>query len=149
MKAPLLKDHGLLFSVNPVNSSNSYFLHVFLLSSIQGIFKVVNMKNLLILIITSALLLIFNAKSFAIHQSDAVTPYGDSCARCGHYGTCKSKISIEDAEKAIINYYSKKGLGVEIVKAKGRFIRAKITDKDEEVDVIIFDRNTGRIRSTY
>ena len=54
-----------------------------------------------------------------------------------------------DSESALKDYYEKKGLVVKIEKPGGRFIRARISDKDGVVDVIIFDRSTGRIRSIY
>ncbi len=78
-----------------------------------------------------------------------VTPYGDFCPRCTEYGYCKSIMSHEDARKAMLDYYHKKGLNVELEKISGRFIRARIKDKGNVVDVIIFDRRTGRIRSIY
>ncbi len=78
-----------------------------------------------------------------------VTPYGDFCPRCTKYGNCEKTMSHEDAKKAMLEYYYKKGLGVELEKKRGRFIRAKIKDKDKVIDVIIFDRSTGRIRSIY
>ena len=78
-----------------------------------------------------------------------VTPYGDFCPECTKYGTCNKTLSHEDAKKAMMDYYHKKGLGVELEKKRGRFIRAKVKDKDKVIDVIIFDRRTERIRSIY
>ncbi len=78
-----------------------------------------------------------------------VTPYGDFCPRCTQYGNCETTMSHEDAKKAMIDYYHKKGLAVELERKRGRFIRAKIKEKNEVIDVIIFDRRTGRVRSIY
>ncbi len=78
-----------------------------------------------------------------------VTPYGDFCPRCGNYGMCKFMMSPEEAEKAMMDYYNKKGFEVEVGKVKGRFIKARIKEKGRVVDTIIFDRRTGRIRSIY
>lgn len=78
-----------------------------------------------------------------------VTPYGDHCPRCTNYGICESPMDHEDARRAMFDYYHKKGLSVEVLNKKGRFIKAKIKDKDNVVDVIIFDRRTGRVRSIY
>ncbi len=86
---------------------------------------------------------------FAWRHGSPVTPYGDFCPRCSNYGVCKTVLSPEDSKKAIIDYYNKKGLDVEIVNIRGRFIKAKIKDEDIAVDEIIFDRRTGRIRSIY
>ncbi len=85
----------------------------------------------------------------AMNHEKQVTPYGDYCPRCTQYGTCKSVMSHDDSKKAMIDYYNKKGFAVEIENKKGRFIRAKIMNKNEVVDVIIFDRRSGRIRSIY
>lgn len=82
-------------------------------------------------------------------QRKSVTPYGDFCPECGKYGTCQTIMTDYDAEKALKDYYRKKGLNVEIENLGKRFIRARIRDKEGVADVIIFDRETGRIRSIY
>lgn len=86
---------------------------------------------------------------FAWQRERPVTPYGDFCRRCAPYGTCRDMMSPEDARKAMAEYYHRKGLDVEIVRIKGRFIKAEVRDTGGVVDVIIFDRQTGRIRSIY
>ncbi len=106
------------------------------------------MRYLVFLTIISALMFI-SSETFAWRQGEPVTPYGASCARCGRYGTGKSMMNPEDAEKAIKHYYNKKGLKVKIENIKGQFIKARVKYKGRVVDVIIFDRRTGRIRSTY
>ena len=107
------------------------------------------MRYLTMLIITSMLIMMPFSEVYALHREKPVTPYGDFCPRCTKYGNCKTPMGHEDAKTAMINYYQKKGLSVEIVKKRGRFIRAKIKDKNDVVDVIIFDRRSGRIRSIY
>jgi len=94
-------------------------------------------------------LLFLPQKVFGWNHGSPVTPYGDFCPRCSHYGICDTPLSHEDAEKAMVDYYKKKGLHVEIENARGRFIKAKVKDEKDTVDVIIFDRHTGRIRSIY
>ncbi len=78
-----------------------------------------------------------------------ITPYGDFCPECSNYGSCRFMLSRDRAEKALEDYYGKKGYKVEIVRLRGRFIRAKVLEKDKVVDEIIFDRKTGRIRSIF
>ncbi len=85
----------------------------------------------------------------AMHKGEQVTPYGDFCPRCTQYGVCKSLMSHDDSKKALIDYYNKKGFAVEVENKNGRFIRAKIKKINDVVDVIIFDRRSGRIRSIY
>jgi hypothetical protein len=107
------------------------------------------MRYILAFIIASMLLLVPFAEASAWHPDKPVTPYGDFCPLCSEYGNCKTPMGHEDAKKAMIEYYNKKGMSVEIEKKRGRFIRAKIMHEDDVVDVIIFDRRTGRIRSIY
>ncbi|GBE03238.1 MAG TPA: hypothetical protein ENH45_05360 [Nitrospirae bacterium] len=107
------------------------------------------MRYIVAVIIGSMLFLVPFSEAFAEHPKKPVTPYGDFCPRCSDYGTCKILMGHEDAKKAMIEYYDKKGMSVEIEKKRGRFIRAKIIDRGDVVDVIIFDRHTGRVRSIY
>jgi len=99
----------------------------------------------------SAVVLFMLTLSPAVAQQGKkpVTPYGDFCSLCSTYGICKIQTSPEKAEKAIRDYYNKKGLDVEIEEINGRFIKAKVTDKGKVVDTILFDSSTGRFRSIY
>ncbi len=107
------------------------------------------MRYLIVLILILILLPASLSDVFAWHWKRPVTPYGDFCPYCSSYGTCSSPMSHEDAKKAIRDYYHKKGFNVELEKKRGMFIRAKVKYEDEVVDVIIFDRRTGRVRSIY
>lgn len=107
------------------------------------------MRYISILVIIPVILALSTSMVFALpDDAKPVTPYGD-CTGCGKYGICKTPMSQEDAKKAMIEYYEKKGLRVNIEKASGRFIKAKVMDNDKVVDIIIFDCRTGRIRSIY
>ncbi len=90
-----------------------------------------------------------SAQQSAQQKEQPVTPYGDFCSLCSTYGICKIQTSPEKAERAIRDYYNKKGLDVEIEEINGRFIKAKVTDKGKVVDTILFDSSTGRFRSIY
>ena len=107
------------------------------------------MKYLIVCVIIPGILMGSLSGVYAWQHGKPVTPYGDFCPRCTEYGICKSILSHEDARKAMLDYYNKKGLSVELEKKTGRFIRARIKHRNEVVDVIIFDRRTGRIRSIY
>ncbi len=107
------------------------------------------MRYIVIVMIMTGLLLAPLSISYSDHIKKNVTPYGDFCRKCTKYGTCKSLMSHDEAKQAMIDYYNKKGFGVEVESKKGRFIRAKIKDRHKVVDVIIFDRRTGRVRSIY
>ena len=107
------------------------------------------MKYLLLFGIVLMMLTGLQSRASAMREGAPVTPYGDFCPRCTKYGNCDTTMTHEDAKKAMLEYYHKKGLDVELERKRGRFIRAKIKEKDEVIDVIIFDRRTGRIRSIY
>lgn len=98
-------------------------------------------------LIALILTLILSGSIFA-GQHDA-TPYGDYSDWCGAYGTCKEDIGPRDAEIAIVKYFSSKGCRVTNIRHKGRFVEAEIHRNSSLADKIIFDRKTGRIRSTY
>jgi hypothetical protein len=85
----------------------------------------------------------------ALHSVNKVTLYGDYCNRVSHYGMHHKAISDKGVRQSLEHYFSKKGLDFEILNAKGRFIKALIKDGNKNVDIIIFDRHTGRIRSIY
>jgi len=107
------------------------------------------MKYLAVLIIAWAFL---SGTWFEVHAwrlGRPVTPYGDFCQHCAKYGSCKTIMTHEDAEKAMIEYYHEKGLNVELENSGERFIRARIKEENSVIDIIIFDRRTGRVRSIY
>ena len=83
----------------------------------------------------------------AFDKGNKVTPYGDFCNHVSQYGMHKSVIDMKHAKEALQHYYGEKGLDVEIVSQEGRFLKAKIKDGNEIVDIIIFDRHSGRVRS--
>jgi hypothetical protein len=107
------------------------------------------MKKFLFLIFITSFLFSELPGAYAFRQKGKVTPYGDFCTQFRHYGGNKSMHNDEEAKKALKHYFSKKGLDVDIVDFKGRFIKAHIKKSGEVVDIVIFDRHTGRIRSIY
>lgn len=78
-----------------------------------------------------------------------ITPYGDYCKHCTTYGTCKAPLPPNEAVRALEEYYGEKGYEIGAVHYKGRFIEAVIQKDSKPVDKVLFDRNTGRIRSVY
>lgn len=107
------------------------------------------MRLVIVPIFIMVFLSLSGSETFGWFHEKSVTPYGDSCPQCEKYGTCNKIMTDYDAEKSLKDYYNKKGLTVEMEKKKGRFIKAKIYNKTGLVDVIIFDRQTGRVRSIY
>jgi hypothetical protein len=78
-----------------------------------------------------------------------VTPYGDYCREYNRYGACREAIPPQEAMKAIDRYYREKGYRIRTFTPRGRFIEVDVYKDDRQVDKVIFDRKTGRLRSVY
>lgn len=76
-----------------------------------------------------------------------VTPYGGYCKDCAIYGSCRESIPPREAMQSLRKYYKERGYRLGIVVHKGRFIEAEVFQGGRQVDKVIFDRKTGRIRS--
>ncbi|MBI5640491.1 MAG: hypothetical protein HZA17_08710 [Nitrospirae bacterium] len=100
-------------------------------------------------VIVLVLLFSFSVIAASYAEGDKVTPYGDYCRDCAIYGNCPEIIPPSEAVRAIDRYYRQRGYRVEVVNHKGRFIEAEIYKHGRQVDKVIFDRKTGRLRSIY
>jgi hypothetical protein len=103
-------------------------------------------------IITKSVLAVslFLSAAFSVFAGEGpVTPYGDYCKDCAVYGTCKEPIPPGTALQSLRKYYEARGYRLGEVSHKGRFIEAEIFQDSKQVDKVIFDRKTGRIRSMY
>lgn len=103
----------------------------------------------LIMILTLSFFLAGAYAASGAHKKKHITPYGDFCSRTSYYGMHHGILDNKQAEKALKHYFGNKGLNVEIVNLKGRFIKALVKDNDTVIDIVIFDRRSGRIRSVY
>lgn len=106
-------------------------------------------RIMLSVLVTLLLQAFFLPEVFSMPHGNPVTPYGDFCKKCGNYGTCRNLMNRRDAETALSEYYGAKGYTIAVENMRGRFIKARIMDRDNVVDVILFDRRTGRVRSVY
>jgi hypothetical protein len=97
---------------------------------------------ILFLMMTASLL-------YAAHEGEVIIFYGDYAHWCTVYGTRTNDIGPREAEQVIEKYFASKGLRATNFNHKGRFMEAEIYRNDRRLDVILFDRKTGRIRSTY
>ena len=97
----------------------------------------------------SLVTLFFSMTVFVRAEENNVTPYGDYCRDCTIYGACKEIISPRVAVIALDRYYREKGYRLGAIYHKGRFIEAVIFKNDRQVDKVLFDRKTGRLRSIY
>ena len=101
-------------------------------------------KILLIIVIA------LSAASPVNAEQKNITPYGDYSKDSESYGACtKDAIPKDKAVKSLNKYYEKRGYTVKSVQHKGRFIEADIYKHDKQVDKVIFDRKSGRLRSIY
>lgn len=104
------------------------------------------MKSLtLIVLVFSFFLMVQTVGAF----DKIITPYGDYCNECTSYGVCREVIPVKDSINAISRYYRKKGYSVGNIYHKGRFIEADVYKNGKQVDKVLFDRKTGRLRSIY
>ena len=78
-----------------------------------------------------------------------VTPYGAYCKDCAVYGSCREAIPPGEAIQSLRKYYEERGYRLGNVAHKGRFIEAEVLQNSRQVDRVLFDRKTGRIRSMY
>jgi hypothetical protein len=128
-------------------AASSYFLHESLLrlyNRMEKIREFATGKTMLL-----AALLLLPMLSVAYAENRAVTPYGDYCKEYSVYGVCRRVIPPDEAVSALHNYYRAKGCRVLILLQRGRFIVAEIYRRHRQVDKVIFDRKTGRLRSIY
>ena len=92
---------------------------------------------------------LLSAVSFASGGEGPVTPYGAYCKDCAVYGSCKEAIPPGEAIQSLKKYYEERGYSLGNVAHKGRFIEAEVLQNSRQVDKVLFDRKTGRIRSMY
>jgi hypothetical protein len=74
------------------------------------------------------------------------SPYGEGLTP---YGVCKKPMKVHEAMHAMEQYFKKKGLTIEMLEHRGRFIYVNIYKGNKQVDRIILDRKTSRMRSIY
>lgn len=100
-------------------------------------------------IFLTILFLIMTA-SLLYAAQEGVAQYGDYTQWwCTVYGTRTKDIEPAEAEQFIEKYFASKGLTAVHINHKGRFVEAEIYKNGRRLDVILFDRKTGRMRSTY
>lgn len=75
-----------------------------------------------------------------------VIRYGDSITV---YGVCKKPMKVSEAMHVMDKYFQKKGLRVKMHGQRGRFIYVDVFKDEKQVDRVILDRKTGKMRSIY
>lgn len=76
-----------------------------------------------------------------------VTPYGDHSRDCTIYGTGNKLMPLAGAVHGLNKYYEARGYTVGNMRYRGRFIEAEIFRDGRQVDKVLFDRISGRVRS--
>jgi hypothetical protein len=105
------------------------------------------MKSLAIVSSLIAVLLLPFASAAAGDRP--VTPYGGYCRECTNYGTCRAQVSPQEAVHSLKKYYEERGYRIGTINHRGRFVEAEVMLDRKQVDKVIFDRKTGRVRSIY
>jgi len=101
-------------------------------------------------VFSAILFLMMTASLLYAAQEEGVAQYGDDTQWwCTVYGTRTKEIGPAEAEQFIEKYFASKGLTAAHINHKGRFVEAEIYKNGRRLDVILFDRKTGRMRSTY
>jgi hypothetical protein len=102
--------------------------------------------NRVVNFIAVALIILSGSYAWA---GENITPYGDFCTQCTTYGAGKEMLTPDEAVKALEKYYGNKGCQLGAVSYKGRFVEVEIFKDGRNIDKVLFDRKTGRIRSIY
>ncbi|TAN39072.1 MAG: hypothetical protein EPN25_12620 [Nitrospirae bacterium] len=101
------------------------------------------------MILTAAVMFSVAGAVPASAYPEYVTPYGAYCKDYNNYGACKEGLPQHEAMKAIDRFYRERGYRVGTFSFRGRFIEVDVYRHDRQVDRVIFDRKTGRLRSVY
>ena len=108
-----------------------------------------SMKNAVLLSLFM-MMLYFPSLTFA--GAEDASPHGGykkGSAETG-YGEKRPVTTIEEARKALTEYFAKKNVKIGEIREQKLFFEAEIRDKSNNlVDKVIVDKRTGRIRSTY
>ncbi len=96
------------------------------------------------------MMLYFSSLTFA--GAEDASPYRGhkkGAAETG-YGEKRPVTTVEEAQKALTEYFAKKDVNIGEIREQELFFEAEIRDKSNNlVDKVIVDKRTGRIRSTY
>ena len=115
------------------------------------------MKKILFIIILNIFLLMLTAyNSFAQHGNNgwrgSKYHYGTyyTSPQEGQYGERKAVRTERDARKVLLKHFSSGRETIGKIRERDLFFEVEIKGRDNKtVDIIIIDKRTGRIRSTY
>ena len=109
------------------------------------------MKILLLLIVFIATLIVLPDNAQAMNGwRDGRYPYGDYCPMQGWYGAKKPVKTAKEAKKILQEYFKNEPVLIGNIKEREWFFEADIRDENNKLlDIVIVDKRTGRIRSTY
>lgn len=111
------------------------------------------MKNLLLLALIFITFVVLPASDVQAMDRwrERCYPYGDYCPMWGSYGAKKAVRTTNDVKGILQEYFSQYGdVRIGNIKERRWFFEAEVKDKNNNlIDVVIVDKRTGRIRSTY
>lgn len=96
-----------------------------------------------------ATILLTGTLSFPVLAEDSdrrIPPYGHSFTV---YGACRQQMRVHEAMQKVEDYFAEREMTIEMREIRGRFIRVNVFDNKEQVDSVIIDTKTGRMRSVY
>ena len=108
------------------------------------------MKKLLLLIIVLTAFVLLPGSDVQAMNGWWGSPYGDYCPMQGWYGARKPVRTADEAKKILQEYFKSDAVVIGDIKERRWFFEAEIKDKNNKLlDIVIVDKRTGRIRSTY
>jgi hypothetical protein len=93
------------------------------------------------------LLLASAAPARADHKEPSIK-YGESCAAKA-YQYKHGRMSVLKSMKELEAYFAQRGLSVKVLAHDRRFLRVGIYNGPDQVDRVIMDMRTGKMRSMY
>ena len=105
------------------------------------------MKNGILAAVIMTALNVVPSLSFGQEQDAAERfRYGESFTP---YGSCPRQLQVHEAMRALEVYLRGRGLTMTMQEMRGRFIKIYIYKQNRQIDGILLDTKTGRIRSIY
>jgi hypothetical protein len=97
-------------------------------------------------LIMTAMFLSVAQPSLAMHKAPT-SIYGEHCGN--PYGFKRNSMSLLHSINSLRAFFGRKGLEVRMLGHNGRFIKAAIYRSADQVDTIIMDVKTGKMRSIH
>lgn len=114
-----------------------------------------SMKKIIIFIISACIFLFPLAETVSAQPMgrgwSEKPPYGDYCPGSGGWYGAKKKVSTPEQARILLEeYFKKTDVRIGRIVERKWFFAAEILDQNNVImDIVIIDKRTGRIRTTY